>query len=209
MAEQLREQTRVYSWISGNRYLSLSEMENNATIIYQIMYSKGWSLNAICALLGNAQQESTINPGIWQNLTEGSGGGGGYGLVQWTPWTNFTNWADENGYEWDDGTAQCEWIDSVTAPFGQWIPTTDYPMSFKDFKTSTNSVQSLTSAFLKNFERAGVEAETIRQQNSEYWYEFLSGETPPTPEIPDVPDTPQPSTKRKKMPVWMMCKYNC
>lgn len=162
-------------WIKGNRYLSQSEMENNAQIIYSYLSNKGWTKNAICAMLGNMQSESTINPAIWQSLIVGSGGGGGYGLVQWTPYTNFTNWADSNGYEWDDGYAQLKWIDEVTTSFGQWIATDSYPLSFNNFKKSTDSVETLASAFLKNFERAGVEVEAERRSQARQWFEFLDG----------------------------------
>lgn len=171
-------------WIKGNRYLSQAEMENNAEIILSYLLKRGWLINPICAVLGNMQSESTINPAIWQGLTEGAGGGGGFGLVQWTPWTNFTNWADSNGYEWTDGNAQLQWIDEVTTSFGQWIPTSKYNLSFEDFKRSTKSVKWLASAFLKNFERAGVEVEAQRQAQAVSWYEYLIGETPPDTDSP-------------------------
>ena len=73
------------AWISGNRYLSLSEMQNNVDIIHYFFRSAGWTDNAIAAMLGNMQSESTINPGIWEGLDPYAGG---YGLVQWTPYTN-------------------------------------------------------------------------------------------------------------------------
>lgn len=161
------------SWITGNRYLSEDEMKNNANIITSYLSSKGWSVNAISGLLGNMQSESTINPGIWQSLIEGSGGGGGYGLVQWTPWTNFTDWADKNGYEWDDGNAQLKWIDEETVSFGQWIATSSYNFTFDDFKVSTRTPEILASAFLKNFERAGVEAEEQRRTQARKWYNYI------------------------------------
>jgi cell wall-associated NlpC family hydrolase len=148
-------------------------MQNNAEIIYDYLISKGWSLNAVSGMLGNMQKESTINPGIWQELIEGSGGGGGFGLVQWTPYTNFTNWADSKGYEWDDGTAQLKWIDEETVSFGQWIPTSTYNFNFSVYKKSTESPEYLASAFLHNFERAGVAAETERRTNARTWYEYL------------------------------------
>ena len=80
------------------------------------LLNKGWSKEAISGMMGNIQKESTVNPGIWQNLTVGTGG---YGLVQWTPATNWTNWADTHGYARDDGYGQLEWIDTETIPFGQ------------------------------------------------------------------------------------------
>lgn len=162
------------SWISGNRYLTESEMQNNALIIRDYLVDKGWSMNAIAGMLGNMESESTINPGIWQGLIEGTGGGGGFGLVQFTPYTNFTNWADSNGYEWADGNAQLKWIDEVTSSFGQWIPTDNYNFSFETFKTSSESPEYLASSFLKNFERAGVEVEEERRTQGRKWYEFIN-----------------------------------
>ena len=160
-------------WIKGNRYLSTAEMQNNALIVKAYLAEKGWSLNAIAGLLGNMESESTINPGIWQSLIEGSGGGGGYGLVQWTPWTNYTNWADSHGYSWDDGNAQLKWIDEETVSFGQWIPTSSYNFSFNNFKVSLESPEYLASAFLKNFERAGVEVEEERRSQARTWFTFI------------------------------------
>ena len=101
------------AWISGNRYLSKSEMENNALIIKNYLTSKGWTLNAIAGILGNMESESTINPGIWQSLNAGNMSGG-FGLGQWTPATNYTDWADDQGISWSDGNAQLKWIDEQT-----------------------------------------------------------------------------------------------
>lgn len=179
------------TWIIDNRYLSTSEMQNNAQIVRDYLISKGWSLNAVCGLLGNMQSESTINPGIWQSLIENNMSGG-FGLVQWTPATNFTSWADSNGYSWTDGDAQLKWIDEETTSFGQWIATDAYPLTFTEFKASDQSPEYLASAFLKNFERAGVEVEEQRRSQASEWYEYLSGNTPITP------PTPTPSTKRKR-----------
>ena len=159
------------SWITGNRYLSEAEMQNNSMIIKSYLASKGWSVNAISGLLGNMESESTINPGIWQSLREGNMSGG-YGLVQWTPATNFTEWADSHGYAWDDGSAQLKWINEQTAPSGQWIPTSTYNFSFDAFKVSTQTPEYLASAFLKNFERAGVEVENQRRTQARKWYNF-------------------------------------
>lgn len=175
-------------WVVGNRYLYMYEMQNNANIVYWDLKARGWTMNSIAATLGNMQSESTINPGIWQNLIPGPAGGGGWGLVQWTPSTNFTDWADENGYRHDDGYAQLLWIDTRTVPTGQWIPTSAYPMSFDEYKISTESPEILASAFLRNFERPGdiPGTEPIRRRQAAYWYEFLSGE-PPDPPDPPIP----------------------
>lgn len=185
-----------YNWIYGNRYLDETEMQNNAYIFYSIMSFRGWTLNAISGTLGNIEAESTINPGVWQNLSENPSLG--FGLVQWTPSTNYTDWANANGYAIDDGDYQCKWIDENSASSGQWIQTGAYPISFEDFKVSGEAPEYLASAFLKNFERAGVEVEEKRRTNARKWYDYLIGMTPISPSTP--------TGKRRKMPIWMMCK---
>lgn len=187
-------------FISKNTYLSQSEQEDNALLIFGYFYSRGWSVNAIAGMLGNMESESTINPGIWESLTTDPEAFKreeerypGFGLVQWTPYTNYTNWADSKGYEWTDGIGQCEWINEQTAPAGQWIPTDSYPLSWEEFKISSESVEYLASAFLKNFERADVEVEPERRSQAKKWYTFLTGSEPPEP--------PTPSTRKRK-------KYN-
>lgn len=161
------------NWIYGNRYLSDSEMQNNAEIIHNYLIEKGWTKNAIAGLLGNMQQESTINPALWQSLNPNPAMG--YGLVQWTPSTNYTNWANNNGYSITDGYYQLKWIDELSESSGQWIPTDDYPLSWSDFKSSTKSVTYLCSAFLKNFERAGIEVESKRHEYALRWFTFING----------------------------------
>ena len=180
-------------WIKGNRYLDLTEMQNNAYIIYSTLYFRGWTPNAIAGMLGNMETESTINPGIWQNLSENPSLG--FGLVQWTPSTNYTNWAVANGYEIDDGDGQLIWIDTETVPSGQWIVTTEYPMAFPAFKVSKDSPEDLASVFLHNFERAGVKVEEERRQQARFWYNYI---------ITLDPWLDPSNSKRKGLPVWMM-----
>lgn len=160
-------------WTIGNYYLTISQMEDNALEVFSFLSARGWSLNAIAGMCGNMQSESNINPGIWQSLTEWNYSGG-FGLVQWTPATNYTDWAVANGYSISDPNGQLIWIDSVTESFGQWIATELYPMTWDNFKTSTESPEILASAFLKNFERAGVEVEDERRSQARYWYDYLS-----------------------------------
>lgn len=161
------------AWIADNRYLSTSERENNATLVTEDLLARGWSVNAIGGILGNMESESNINPGLWQSLIYGNLSGG-YGLVQWTPATNYLNWCDANGYDRLDGNAQLKWIDEKSESSGQWIATSAYPLTFEQFKTSSESPEYLASAFLKNFERAGVEVEEQRRTQARRWYEFIT-----------------------------------
>lgn len=193
-------------WIKGNKYLNQSEMQNNAQIIYNYLHDKGWSDNAIAAVLGNMQEESTINPGVWQNLTPNINMG--YGLVQWTPSTKYTNWADSKGYAHDNGNAQLKWIDEEMTNSGEWLQNPNYPTyyeNYADFKTdTTHTVEWLTLCFLHSFERTTSHIQN-RVDNANAWYTYITGLTPQPPE-PIDPDYP-PSESIKSLPVWMMLKY--
>lgn len=162
------------TWVSKNAYLSESEMQNNAKIIYQTFAKQGWTLNAIAGMLGNMQQESTLSPGIWQDL-DSSWIEGGHGLVGWTPSTRITNWLSAHGYGPDDGDGQCakiieEWlhpeIESVWVERG-------YSISFDEFTKSTESADFLASVFMENYENPGWPAESNRRQYALYWYNWL------------------------------------
>lgn len=160
------------SWTIGNRYLTQSEMEGNAQEVYSFFAGRGWTRNAIAGILGNMQTESNINPGLWQSLKEHNYSGG-FGLVQWTPATKYTGWATANGYSVTNPAGQLKWIDELSETKGQWIKTSAYNMSWSGFKKSTETAEYLASAFLKNFERAGVEKESERRSQAASWYTFL------------------------------------
>ena len=79
------------AWIvAESRPLNSEEMRNNAQEQANYMINFGFTANAISAILGNEQSESTINPGRWQSDIVGNMSGG-FGLVQWTPATNIIN----------------------------------------------------------------------------------------------------------------------
>lgn len=161
---------------SSNSYLSQygTEMTANATYIYNYFRSSGWTKNSICAMLGNMQRESTINPGLWESLDEGNTSNG-LGLVQWTPATKLIDWCNSNGLSYTNITAQCQRILYELSNNLQWISTNSYPETFRQFTQSTKSINYLTTAFLKNYERAGVEALSDRVAYANHWFNTLSG----------------------------------
>ena len=191
------EQGATNEWIKGNRYLSIGEMQNNASIHFATLLSKGWTAEAISGMLGNEQKESTMNPGIYQNLDASHAQPWGFGLVQWTPWTTWSAWASANGYDMDDGYGQLEWIDTQTEPTGQWIPTTQYPETFAEFKVSTLTPEYLADCFLKNFERPTVIDQPDRQANARYWYEWYKNQYVPPPNPPE-----NGGEWKRSMPIW-------
>ena len=185
----------TWEWVKGNRYLTQSEMDNNAVITAAYLSAKGWSRNAISGILGNFWRESNINPGIWQNLYPDPSNG--YGLAQWTPSTNWTDYANQHGYQIDDGYKQLDFID--VDPINNYIPTTMYPETLAQYKVSNNSPEDCASAWLYNYERAGVVAEQERRYWARYYYDLIEN-------IPTLPPIDGGGSIRKMKP-WMMIKY--
>lgn len=159
---------------AGNRFLTAEEQTVNARYIFERLRSQGWSAQAVCAMLGNMQTESTINPAIWQNLTEGDSSLG-FGLVQWTPSTKYTSWCSEQGLDpahMDSALARIEYeLENGL----QWIETDSYPLTFYEFKTSVLDVGYLADAFLNNYERPAEMNQPARAEQARAWYTLLNG----------------------------------
>ena len=163
---------------SANRYLSADEMQGNAAYIAAFFLGRGWTSNAVAAMLGNMESESGINPGIYEGL-DSTSDTNGYGLVQWTPNTKYKTWADANGYAYGDIKGQCERILYELENGLQWIPTDAYPMSFEEFAHSTDDVLTLAAAFVYNYERPAEPNPVQRGLQASQWAAFLVGITIP------------------------------
>ena len=161
--------------ISSNAYLTVAQMTGNAQYILNYLMARGWSKEAVCAMLGNMQSESTINPGIWQGL-DSSRVDLGYGLVQWTPSTKYTSWATGRGYAIGDIDGQLERIIYEKENSIQWQQVTT-TMTFAQFSTSTASVETLAELFELNYEQHAGSAQPARKTQARYWYNNLSGST--------------------------------
>lgn len=185
--------------VGVGEYLARAEMENNATEFYAYFNNKGFTLESVAGMLGNIQQESTINPGIKQTKSTSSG----WGLIQWTPSTNLTEYATTQGSGWSSGEIQSQliWDEIINGYGGQWIPKSEkgYGYTGKEFAELTD-VNEACKAYLYERERAGIEALAKRLAYANNWYEFLTGVTPPTPPTPPTPK------KRTSMPIYMMLR---
>lgn len=165
------------SWVAKNDYLSTSETQNNAEMLLATLSQMGFTFNAICAVAGNMQAESGINPGIWEGLDPYVGG---YGLVQWTPYTKYSQWA---GYGWqNNGQKQCERIKYEFDNGIQWSTDYEYAvdMTATQFITSNATPETLAIAFLWNYENPQVDSqadkqakEAERSANARAWYNYL------------------------------------
>lgn len=171
------------AWTVSNSPLTTYGVEQteNATLIYNQLTAFGWSHNAICAVLGNMQAESTINPGCVEGWVSTYLPKKGYGLIQWTntsatvveentlwAWT-YSKYGD---YDWANGDRQIVFINTDDA--SGWIPTTSYPMSYNEFKVSTDSIDTLTRAYFKNRERGTWS--NVRTTYAQHWDSVFSGE---------------------------------
>jgi hypothetical protein len=123
-------------------------------------------------MLGNMQVESSLNPGRWQS-DDVNNTSMGFGLVQWTPATNILNWCNNAGLDASEMDSNLARIIYELENGLQWIATSEYNLSFKEFSKSTANVDYLTTAFLKNYERAGVEVLDKRIQNANNWFSYL------------------------------------
>ena len=187
------------TWIYGNRYLDADEMLNNAQIVQEYGLASGWTPNAICAILGNMQTESTINPGVWQDLIPYSGG---YGLVQWTPYTKYSNWA---GIGWqNNGDKELERIDWEAAHNEQWFYNEEIgqapPYNFSAFLADdTTPIATMANYFLWFYEHPEDPIQPVRGQNALAWYAALDWSEPPEP-----PEPPEPQTN---IGWWILFKF--
>lgn len=169
-------------WITGNRFLSIDEMKINAVFIRDYLIVDGWTIESICGMLGNMQVESTINPGTWENLEPYGTNPDvlGCGLVGWTPSTKYTDWCAENNYIWYNMPPALERIKYELANGIQFYPSAEYPMTFQEFKVSTENPYKLALVFLANYEKPADPNQPQRGLNAQYWYNYLTG-VPPTP----------------------------
>lgn len=167
-------------WVKGNRYLDTDEMANNAQIVASVLIGYGWTQSAIAGVLGNMQSESTINPGIWQSLSPNPSLG--YGIVQWTPSTKWTEWAQQSGYEQDDGYGQLARIQYEVKNNIQWQNVTS-DITFFEFTQFTGTPEQAAVLFEENYEQHGGALQPERQTQARYWYENLdySGGITPGP----------------------------
>ena len=186
------------AWISEDRYLTQSEMENNANIIINEFRSRNINDNTIAALLGNMQRESTLSP----VLTE-RGGGGGYGLIQWTPQSVLVNNCNTLGISpYTSGDVQLQVIlAEIEGTLSGWYSSQGFISNYynsgatpdmigltgSDFLSNTMNwtVDKLTVAYMVCRERPSfdpsINAYQLRQQYARDWLEYMGGVVPPTP----------------------------
>lgn len=212
------------SWHAKNLYGYLktsTEAKENAEMCYATLSSLGYCLESVCAVLGNQGGESEYNPWRWEGDNPLASNDPlidtstvhGYGLVQFTPsgkylhnsyaqsLTNYDpHYSNVQGSP-HDGDAQLRYMHHICSDpsGGEWLPDSSYAaglgMPYADFIVNSRNytVEQLTRTFFGCYER-GTWSVGDRANTGRYWYEYLSGITPPPP-------PPPPPTPRRKLPI--------
>lgn len=192
-----------------------NEAIDNAKSIYEVLGGLGWTVNAVCGLLGNISHEGGMNPWRWQSdrvpsKNESPWRNKGYGFTQFTPGGKYINdpfainstgyapnFSDKTGLP-SDGYAQMIFVDAKA----DYYPTAKYQMSYADFKISESDPETLASVWLYNYERPSAEnarkTEPSRRSSALYWWGVLNGEPVPPP-------TPRPPLGLN-IPIWLLFK---
>lgn len=164
--------------INSTRPLTEEEALNNCRVFWSYFKGKGWSLNAVSGILGNAWYESTVNPNRWQgdDPWHQPPDRWGFGLVQWTPYTKIISWLEERVGLNDVskfGQAECDRIQWEMENNQQWIATSAYPESFREYSTTTKDPYTCAIEFLANYERPYDPNQPERGTKAQELYDYL------------------------------------
>jgi hypothetical protein len=178
-------------WISSDTYLTQEHRDHNAILIYQYLFTLGWTKEAIAGILGNMDVESSMNPA----LIEGRGyptlpdnntvlaitTQTGVGLVQWTGTTptqpagqKLASFAIRYNKNWYDGELQCfrlkrEYEEDLQFDSGT-VDGVYY--DWQVYISSHSSPAQLAKVWQYLYERGGSDTQT-RQQKAEYYYRII------------------------------------
>ncbi|MBO7712859.1 MAG: hypothetical protein J6S85_04765 [Methanobrevibacter sp.] len=186
------------SWIARQGALTQSEMENNADIVIAYYRSIGIDDSTISAILGNMENESTINP-LRQET-----GGQGFGLVQWTPVSVLQSHCTTLGLSpYTDGDVQLQVIiPEIRNQSGvaEWYTTSAFVSPYYNSGATSDMIGITGSQFLSNsmnwtpeklaimfmvgYERPSYDPNTNHYQrrmtSARNWWNYMQGQ-PPTP----------------------------
>lgn len=143
----------------------------------------GCSAYVVAAMCGNFWQESGINPGVWEGLSEGNWTDllKGYGLGQWTNTGGDTQgrlyqvhkFLSENSYADDSGPGQLEFLIQEN----YWTPVSPYSSDFpslQDFLKSTSTdLEYLTHAWNRCWEGIHDSSWDARVTYAQECYDYI------------------------------------
>ena len=179
--------------------LPMEEQIANAQYIYYYLRERGWSLEAICGVLGNMHIESHYNPETWQYMNDANFG---FGIVQWSDAeSKFLNYLNDT--QFGGKYKILELIEVVnematnspkklmeleltyflqSCEEDQWAPTTKYncpaEVSFGDYVVNTGNynAREMVSIFQGAYEKSTEEDSYEKRENwAEGWYNHFTG----------------------------------
>lgn len=155
-----------------------ADKDNNAWLIWYYYWnlSPRWHLESIAALCGNIDQESTTNP-----LVRDFNSTGAFGLVQWATYKQALNtWCLQNGYNRDNGTDQCRYLEHERAINQNYLVRSGYSLTWNDFAYNQQgkTVDYLTASFKYQYEKNPSEDTDARITKARHYYELFQGEQP-------------------------------
>lgn len=173
--------------------LSTSQMQENVNTLLPLMRARGWTDNAISAMLGNWESECTINPNRPQNSGYPTTRTGGFGFAQWTPWGTKIGWyCDQHGIGYNTSDTnpmsaievQLDYHD-FECRYGlqgtgrkTWYSNKGYNYTWDGFLKSTDSPAELARAYYWEYERSAAADPGKRPSQAEQWYSYITGITP-------------------------------
>ena len=195
-------------WTSSDLPIDQAQQEHNARGLFTQLYRIGFTAGPICAMLGNIQAESGLNPGTLQGASADPipdnntmlAFTAGAGIVQWTPakdtivpyaislsrnWYSMVTQFLRLKYEFDNNI---EFIGvTVNGVYYNWQVFYDY---VPDPLDPMQTINDLAEAFLRGYLRPSNPDATLsnRQFYSRQWYSLLKDFKP--------------------LPVWMYNKGN-
>lgn len=186
--------SNFYAKSSGGYERTSSNALHNAEVMRDVLGAWGWTLNAVCGLLGNVEIESGYNPWRWQgdNVLSSTSpnidisSAHAYGFFQFDPAGKYIhsptaqaypeyapNFSNRTGAA-SDGVSQLKFINGG---HGGYYATSAYPLTLEQFKRSRNDPRYLARAWLMNYERPADPSATIatREAAAAYWFTKLGG----------------------------------
>ena len=209
----VRTDGRLGPWTVTTSQQPTTEQIYNATKVYNYFLALGWSLSAICGMIGNMMHESTINPAFIQAthrsqlpnsaqdlsdvpnnvmLSFYGSGANGIGLVQWDGSTNtppagqkLVSFAERYNYIWYDGDCQVFRIKREQETNIQWTSHTYYGITWtwSNYPTNNRTPEESAHIWRRCYEVAEA-GDTESGTNARWFYDYFSGQ-PPVPPTPD------------------------
>lgn len=197
--------------ISGWSAYARTDQEaiDNGMEFLSILMSLGFTKEACAGIWGNVGNEGGYNPWMWEGNQQIASTDSynldvsrshGYGLFQYTPASKYVwdatcqsfagfspNYLDIAGTP-NDGNAQVYAMDYLARQGDYFInPNHNFPLSYSDYMSSTQSPEYLAEAWMWNYERPstqyGEQSLPNRRADARYWYDLWGGVVPPTPTV--------------------------